>query len=345
MPDQDAPRKPPRRIWLVAPYILLGLAIMGWSAGWMVLRGQMEQRMDQAAADLRKAGFEVAWKERKVAGYPFRFYVTLTEARLREPSGWALDMPVLKAEASALRLKHWMIVASDGAVVTRPVSGGLRATGKALRASFVATDAPLPRIAVEGVQLIFTPEPGARPFALSKAEKLEFHLVPGGKDEAALLFRIDGGKAAAGGLTARLAGEKPVSVLWDSLLSQRDDLIGPDWPQAVRHWTGAGGTMTLRKGGLTLGDTSLGMGSGSLTVGVDGRLRGSLDAQLTRGSGALLAMGETGLIEPNGAQIAAAVVQARELTSDGKSAQATISFEAGRTTLGPVAIGPAPKVY
>jgi hypothetical protein len=87
------------------------------------------------------------------------------------------------------------------------------------------------------------------------------------------------------------------------------------------------------------------MGSGSLTVGVDGRLRGSLDAQLTKGSGGLLAMGETGLIEPNSAQIAAAVVQARELMNDGKSAQATITFEAGRTTLGPVAIGPAPKVY
>jgi hypothetical protein len=329
----------------VAPYILVGIAIIGWSVGWMVLKGQMEQHMDRAAADLRKAGFEVAWKERKLAGFPFRFSVTLTEARLREPSGWGLDMPLLKAEASAFNAKHWMIVASDGAVVTRPVSGGLRVSGKALRASFVATDAPLPRIAVEGAQLIFTPEPGARPFALSKAEKLEFHLVPGGKQEAALLFRIDGGKAAAGGLTARLAGEKPVSVLWDSLLSQRDDLIGPDWPQAVRHWTEAGGTMTLRKGGITLGDTSLGMGSGSLTVGVDGRLRGSLDAQLNRGSGGLLAMGETGLIEPNGAQIAAAVVQARELMNDGKSAQATISFEAGRTTLGPVAIGPAPKVY
>ena len=348
MPDQDAPRKPPRRFWLVAPYILLALAFLGWSAGWMVLKGQMEQHMDRAAADLRKAGFEVSWKERKLEGYPFRFYVTLTQARLREPSGWALDMPVLKAEASAFNTKHWMIVASDGAVVTRPVSGGLRVSGKALRASLVATGTPLPRIAVEGVQLIFTPEPGARPFALSRAETLEFHLVPSGKpdgrDEAALLFRIDGAKAAAGGLTARLAGEKPVSVLWDSLLSQPDDLTGPDWPQAVRHWTEAGGTMTLRKAGITLGDTRLGMGSGSLTVGVDGRLRGSLEAQLTRGSQALLAMGETGLIEPNGAQIAAAVLQARELTSDGKSAQATISFEAGRTTLGPVAIGPAPKV-
>lgn len=345
MPDQDAPRKPPRRFWLVAPYILVALAFLGWSAGWMVLKGQLEQRMDRTAADLRKAGFEVVWKDRKLEGYPFRFYVTMTEARLREPSGWALDMPVLKAEASAFNTKHWMIVASDGAVVTRPVSGGLRVSGKALRASLVATDAPLPRIAVEGVQLIFTPEPGARPFALSKAEKLEFHLVPGGEDEAALLIRIDGAKAAAGGLTARLAGEKPVSVLWDSLLGQRDALTGPDWPQAVRHWTQAGGTMTLRKAGISLGETRLGMGSGSLTVGVDGRLRGSLEAQLTRGSQALLAMGETGLIEPNGAQIAAAVLQARELTSDGKSAQATISFEAGRTTLGPVAIGPAPKVY
>jgi len=345
MPDQAAPRKPPRRFWLVAPYALLAVAFLGWSAGWVVLKGQMEQRMDKSAADLRRAGFDVAWKERKVAGYPFRFYVTLTEARLREPSGWALDVPVLKAEASAFNVKHWMLVASDGAVVTRPVAGPLRVTGKALRASFVATDAPLPRIAVEGVQLIFTPEAGARPFALSKAEKLEFHLVPGGKDEAALLFRIDGGKAAASGLTARLAGEKPVSVLWDSLISQRDALTGPDWPQAVRHWTDAGGSMTLRKGGITLGDTSVGIGSGSLTVGVDGRLRGTLNTQMNRGSGALLAMGETGLIEPAAAQIAAAVVQARELTSDGKSAQATISFEAGRTTLGPVAIGPAPKVY
>ncbi|MCX8498811.1 MAG: DUF2125 domain-containing protein, partial [Caulobacteraceae bacterium] len=129
------------------------------------------------------------------------------------------------------------------------------------------------------------------------------------------------------------------------LISQRDALTGTDWPQAVRNWNDAGGSMTLRKGGITLGDTSLGIGSGSLTVGVDGRLRGSLNTQMNRGSGALLAMGETGLIEPAAAQIAAAVVQARELTSDGKSAQATISFEAGRTTLGPVAIGPAPRVY
>jgi len=43
------------------------------------------------------------------------------------------------------------------------------------------------------------------------------------------------------------------------------------------------------------------------------------------------------------AEVAAAVAAAREGTGD--VAAATINFEAGQTTLGPVAIAPAPKVY
>ena len=298
--------------------------------------------MDEQAADLRAAGYEAAWKSRAVAGYPFRLMITLTEARVREPSGWALDVPLLKAEANAFNIDHWVLVATDGAVVTRPLAGGLKVTGKGLRASLVRTDTDLPRIAVQGADLIFTPEPGARAFSLARADKLEFHLVPGGKDEAALLLRIDGGHASPGGFTARLAGDRPVSLLWDSLISQRDALKGKDWPQSVRAWTAAGGTMTLRQGGLTLGDTVLGLKSGQLTTGVDGRLRGGLQVSLTRAEQTLQAMGDSGLIEPVAAQIASAVMQAR---SDGKSAQANITFEAGRTTLGPVAVGPAPRVY
>ena len=54
-------------------------------------------------------------------------------------------------------------------------------------------------------------------------------------------------------------------------------------------------------------------------------------------------MGDAGLIDPGAAQSATIVARARQGTGD--AMQATISFQAGRTTLGPVALGPAPKVY
>jgi hypothetical protein len=56
-------------------------------------------------------------------------------------------------------------------------------------------------------------------------------------------------------------------------------------------------------------------------------------------------MGDNGLIDPSAAQIAAAVIQAREAGLEAKGARVNLNFEAGRTTIGPVALGQAPKVY
>jgi hypothetical protein len=53
-------------------------------------------------------------------------------------------------------------------------------------------------------------------------------------------------------------------------------------------------------------------------------------------------MGSTGTIPQDRADAAAAVASARQ---EGDVARATLNFEAGQTTLGPVAIAPAPKVY
>jgi hypothetical protein len=345
MPDPAAERKPPRRFWLYAPYALVGIAALGWSLGWWVLTGKVKTDMDKQAEALRQAGYQVSWTSRKIGGYPFRIDVTLTEAKLSEPSGWGLSFPVLKTEAFAYSLNHLVLVAPDGVTVMRPVSGPMRVTAKALRASLVQSGVALPRLAVEGVGLGFSPEPGAGRFGLASADKLEFHLIPGGKDEMAMLLRLDGGKASGGGLTARLAGSKPVSLLWDATLSQREAFKGRDWPDAVRSWTAAGGALSLKQGGLSLGDTQMGLIGGRLTVGADGRLRGSLEANLKLGVQALLAMGDNGLIDPSAAQIAAAVIQAREAGLEAKGARVNLNFEAGRTTIGPVALGQAPKVY
>jgi hypothetical protein len=201
----------------------------------------------------------------------------------------------------------------------------------------------MPRFSFEGTKLSFAPAAGAQPFALSAAEKVEFHLRPGPDDQAALFFKVDAGKARLSGLFARIADDKPISISWDSTLSKVSAFKGADWPQAVRDWTTAGGRMTVRQAGITAGDAVIGAQSGTLSVGYDGRLNGSLDVNLRQAPKALGAMAETGVIRPEAAMAASAVAAARQGSDD--VARANVTFQAGQTTLGPVAIGPAPKVY
>src|SRR4051794_22868045 len=93
------PARKPRRLGLYAPFLLLLVAVLGWTAFWLWARGEARSRMDAAIADLTHAGYQIAWKERQIGGYPFRMDLTLTEASLREPSGWALESPRLEGEA------------------------------------------------------------------------------------------------------------------------------------------------------------------------------------------------------------------------------------------------------
>jgi hypothetical protein len=118
---------------------------------------------------------------------------------------------------------------------------------------------------------------------------------------------------------------------------------GQDWPAAVRNWADAGGRMNVKRAGLTAGDAVIGVSSGTLGVGTDGRASGVLEVTLRQAPRALETLGRAGTIPQDRADAAAAVAAAREGTGD--VASATINFEAGQTTLGPVAIAPAPRIY
>jgi hypothetical protein len=342
LPDPASPRKF-RRWGLYGPFLVLALAVAAWSAAWVWARGQARGRMDAVVADLAHAGYQIGWKERDIGGYPFRMDVTLTEATIRSPSGWALNAPRLEAEAYMHALGHWLVAAPDGITFVRPEAGPVTVTGKLIRASLTDFDKHPPSFDFEGVNLAFQPQPGAQPFSLSAADRVEFHLRAGPNDEGGVFLRVDNGKARLSGLFARIAGDKPISIVWNATLTKMSAFSGENWPGAVRHWTEAGGQMQVRQAGVTAGDALIGATSGTLTVGSDGRLRGVLPVTLRRAPQALGAMGEQGVLPRDTAQAAADVAQARE--GPDRSAQATLDFQAGRTTLGPVAIGPAPKVY
>jgi hypothetical protein len=340
--DLPPPRKP-RRLGLYLPFALALLVIIAWSAVWLWARGEARARMDAAVADLKQAGYAISWQERGIGGYPFRLNVTLSGARVREPSGWGLEAPVLEAQAYMHAPGHWMLGAPQGLTFVRPLGGPVAVRGGPIRASLKDLDKRPPSFSLQGEKLTFQPAAGAQPFGLETADLVEFHLRPGPDDEGLVAAEVKNGKARLSGLFGRIAGDKPISIVWNSRMTKMSAFEGEDWPAAVRRWSDAGGQMRVVQGGVTAGEAILGSNAGTLNVGIDGRLRGMLDVTLQQAPMALGAMGQTGVIRPEAADAAAAVAAARQ--GAGEAARATINFQAGQTTLGPVAIGPAPKVY
>jgi hypothetical protein len=217
--------------------------------------------------------------------------------------------------------------------------------GELIRASLTHLDKHPPNLSFEGVDLTFEPAPGAQAFGLASAGRVEFHLrrAPAEVgDEAGVWLSVKDGKARLPALLGRLAGDKPVSLEWDGRMTKIDALRGETWRGAVRAWTAAGGTMRVTRGGLTAGDALIGVNGGSLRAGFDGRLQGVLDLSLRQAPRALGVLADTGAVSAERAAAAVAVAEARG-TRD--LARATLNFEAGQTTLGPVALAPAPKVY
>jgi hypothetical protein len=229
LPDPLAPRKP-RRLGLYLPFALLLIAAVAWTVFWLWARGEVQKRLDASVADLGRAGYQVSWKARSIGGYPFRMDVTLREASVREPSGWGLDAPELAGEAFLYAPKHWVIAAPQGLTFVRPKGGPVAVSGKLLRASLNGLDQRPPSVSFQGQGLTFAPAAGAEPFALQSADLVEFHLRRGPDDEGGVFLKLDNGKARLSGLFGQIAGDKPISIAWNSTLSKISTFVGPIGP-------------------------------------------------------------------------------------------------------------------
>jgi len=343
MPEQTPPRKPPSRVWLYGPFVLLALGAIVWSLIWLAISAEVTKGMDDAAQTLRAKGWQVAWSDRWVEGYPFRIDVTVVNPALREPSGWGFNAPQLKAQAYAYDLDNWIVVAPPmGFTLQRPSGGPVAVTGL-LRASFAGFEASPPRIAVEGVDLTMTPAPGATPFFLGHADHLGLFLRPfeGGRAEAAI--RYDGGVSTPDTLLGRLSNQHTTAMVGDVLISHYAALTGPDSTSAIRAWSAAGGNLQVVTWGVAGNGASLGVSPTTLSVDANGRLSGHLAVVALNAPQVIRALGTGGTVSAFAAEGAAELV---ELQSGGAAkARFALTFEDGMTKVGPIPIVPAPKVY
>ena len=326
MPDLPSPRKPPSRFWLYAPYALLLVVILSWSAAWLVISHVAAARMDETAARLRSQGWSVDWARRQVGGYPFRLNVRLQSLHIAEPSGWSLAAPGLEAEAYAYAPEHWVMVAPQGVTLTRPDSGAVMISGQVLRASIARlAGQSIPQVAIDGRALTVAPQTGAKPLPITAADRFALYLRPLAGDQAEFQLQLTGAAPLTGGLLASLSNEGPLNLVWDETLSHVSALAARDWPSAVRRWSAAGGDLTLVHGALSAGGVSLTARSGRTVVDGDGYLSGSLKAGLARTGGGLMTLGEVTVLAPR--------------------VENDLDLRGGKLRLGPFVLGKAPKVY
>ncbi len=353
-PDQRKPPQPARpqpshsqtsrwgRLGLYAPFALLLMLATVWSLGWFWLRGEVFRRMDAAARSWEDSGYRVDWSDRRVYGFPFRLDLDVQNARLREQSGWGLAAPRLEAEAFVFAPDHWILVAPDGVVLHRRLGGPVAVGARVLRASISEAHSHPPRISVEGLGLTFATPAGAKPFGLASAKEFHLHTRAGPHDEGAAYVEIDRAVATGRGLLSDIASGLPVTVTGDGIFTQAGTPSGPGFAGALRAWSAAGGSLAVRRLSLQAGAVSLESRSGTLGIGADGRLAGAMVIRLTGVPRLLGALAADVPLAPEAAKTARAVLAARALKD---AATVTIYFQADQTTLGPVAIGPSPRIF
>ena len=314
MSDPDAHRKAPRRWWLFAPYVALGLALVLASLYWLWAKSTFDTELHKRADALRREGYVVELSGLSFGGWPYRLEAKLDRVRISAPSGWGATARNVTAGALLYDLGHWVVVDSGGLTITRPEGGNVDVAGDAIRASLAGFDAPTPRIAIEGVNLKFQPAAGARPFSLADAARLEFYTRPSANGTAAeALLRFDGVSLAPGTILTTLARSHRLSGAFALRLTRFGAWKGHDWTSSGRAWAKAGGRVEFDPTAAPGADLAIVCDRGALSFGEDGK--------------------------PSGELPLAFVFPKAERTS------APLSFDDGVTHLGPIRLGPAPRLF
>ena len=309
--------KPPSRRWLFLPYGLIAAALIAYGAGWFVVKGRIEAGMDAAAANLRAQGYQVSWSARSFSGFPFRLHLVLKDVALAAPSGWAARFDDLSGEAYLHAPGHWVLAANQGLTLTRPGSDGAVAIrGQAIRASLNGLDAPIWKVAVEGIGLTFTPASGAKPFSLADAARIELYTrqSPDHTGAAEALVRFDQVHLAPDALLGRRVGRQAVTGAFALRMTRAATFAGPGWTAAGQNWARSDGRIEIDPTTAPTGDgLALAVPAGSLRLGQDGRPSGALTLALSARNAPPLAL--------------------------------PLRFEDGKTRMGPLTLGPAPRLF
>jgi hypothetical protein len=322
------------------------LAALGWSGWWFLQSTARDRAMTGWLAERRAAGWVAEAEEVRVRGFPNRVDTVITDLDLSDPAaGWSWRADGLQILSLSYKPHHVIAVLTGEQVVSTPYET-LRATSDRLRGSVIFR--PTPRLELDhatfeienmalagdagwtatiGEAILATRQAadGTR-FAHDLAFNAESLALP-----PELLASLNVGEvlpAEVGpiALDATLAFDRP----WDRPALESDNPVLEE--VKIRDLSFTWGKLDLR-------------GRGTLGVDAEGFAEGRLDLRARNWEQMLDVAEMSGALDPTlaGAARAGLGLIAR-LAGDGTALDVPLDFSGGVARLGPIPLGPAPRL-
>lgn len=326
-------------------FVILVLAL-AWSGYWFVGAYAARTAFADWFEARRAQGWQADYSDLALLGFPNRFDATFSYIQLADPdTGWAWEAPFFQVLALSYKPNHVIAVWPDRQDL---LLGGLPLTVDSadMRASAVVagTDLALDHVTFVAQQVRLTPpdgigiELGEMRVATRRATAAG---VENGHDLGLALFRLLPDPALRDALDPGRA--LPDTVDWLRL----DATLGFDRP-IDRHMAATGAAprptaVELREASLRWGPMAL-EGKGRLAPDAAGLLEGRIDfvARDWRPLVGFAAM--AGLVRPELAPtFQAALDQIDAADGDPDALRVALTWKNGRTSLGPIPLGPAPR--
>lgn len=311
-----------------------------WSGYWFVGKAAVERGIESVLAEAPARGLTIEQAGYAVQGFPNRFDLTVTDPHVREAaSGMGWSAPFV--QVFSLSYKPWHVIAAFAPTqtVSRPGEEIALQSGK-LQASLVVT--PGAALALDRVTVVGTDIAAQSTLGWSLAAR-DLRAAVFADDTRANGYHLgfEALEATPDPALAALLPDLPPTIA-SAKLDAEAILTAPlqMTPTYARPVLSA---LSLREASLNWGELVV-FAKGDLTV-VGGYPEGRIDIRVDGWRNLVTLAVGMGLIKPEVAPTATGMMQALAGSSgDGTALTLPLTFAGGQMRLGPLPLGPAPRL-
>jgi hypothetical protein len=276
------------RLYLYAPFALLLLLALGYSAYWYLVANRIDAELERLNRSEAIPGVTLAFAEKRVGGFPFRFDITLEGVTLASTAdngatAWRAERIALHAmsygralyilEADGLQTFSWP--RADGTLNILQVTPGIA------RASAYVVDGALARFDIDVLNVSGEDvSQGAAPERNFSAARAQLHLLARDDNTMALVASLYAAQIGSGYRPALGPDLSRVRIEGHFTEAQHFDTLRAGTAvmrDALEAWREAGGTLILNPIEAAWGGTQL-MGEGTLALDEEHHFAGTISA-------------------------------------------------------------------